>query len=159
MVVVGGHVLVAQPLHEPLDRARERVHAVIQDLPQVAESGPGVFEIKVLLLAGVFVYAFFQITWSLRQFNYCCVLLGAAPAPQADSARKDTFADHAGRLNALAAHSFNRGLRAYYFALAMMTWFIHAGVMVAATILVVAVIYRREFRSKSLKALNAALPL
>jgi len=138
--------------------AGERAYAVIQDLPLVAESGRGIFETKVVILAGVFVYAFFQITWSLRQFNYCCVLLGAAPMPEAEATVKDTYAQHAGRLNALAAHSFNRGLRAYYFALAMMTWFIHAGVMVVATLVVVAVLYRREFRSKTLRALDAALP-
>ncbi len=138
--------------------AGERAYDVFRELPLVAVSGRGGFETKVVLLAGVFVYAFFQITWSLRQFNYCCVLLGAAPTPDADAAAKDTFAEHAARLNALAAHSFNRGLRGYYFALAMMTWFLHAGVMVAATVVVVAVLYRREFRSRTLKALNAAIP-
>ncbi|KIM00142.1 hypothetical protein CCC_02930 [Paramagnetospirillum magnetotacticum MS-1] len=138
--------------------AGERAYAVIQDLPLVAESPKGVFETKVVLLAGVFVYAFFQITWSLRQFNYCCVLLGAAPLADAAASVKDVYAENAARLNALAAHSFNRGLRAYYFALALMTWFIHAGAMVAATTVVVAVLYRREFRSKTLRALNAAVP-
>ena len=139
--------------------AGERAYGVLQELPFVAASGRGTFELKVVLLTGVFVYAFFQITWSLRQFNYCCVLLGAAPPHDAEAAVKDVFAEHAAKLNALAANSFNRGLRAYYFALAMMTWSIHAGVMLAATVAVVAVLYRREFRSKTLKALNAALPL
>jgi uncharacterized membrane protein len=138
--------------------AGERAYAVVQDLPLVADSPRGMFEIKVVLLAGVFVYSFFQITWSLRQFNYCCVLMGAAPPVDAPVEVKDTYAAHAARLNALAAHSFNRGLRGYYFALALMTWFIHPGVMVAATVAVVAVLYRREFRSKTLKALNAAIP-
>lgn len=138
--------------------AGERAYGVLQDLPFVAVSERGAFETKVVLLTGVFVYAFFQITWSLRQFNYCCVLMGAAPPPEAEAGVKDIFAEHAARLNALAANSFNRGLRAYYFALAMMTWSIHAGVMVVATLVVVAVLYRREFRSKTLRALNAALP-
>ncbi|MBV5325486.1 MAG: DUF599 domain-containing protein [Rhodospirillaceae bacterium] len=138
--------------------AGERAYAVVQELPFVDASGRGAFETKVVLLTGVFVYAFFQITWSLRQFNYCCVLLGAAPPPTAEDAVKDVFAKHAAVLNALAADSFNRGLRAYYFALAMMTWYIHAGAMVAATVAVVAVLYRREFRSKTLRALNAAIP-
>ncbi|RAU21471.1 DUF599 domain-containing protein [Paramagnetospirillum kuznetsovii] len=136
----------------------DKAYAVVQDLPLIHASGRGIFETKVVLLTGVFVYAFFQITWSLRQFNYCCVLMGAAPEPQASDAAKDTFAEHAAQLNALAANSFNRGLRAYYFALAMMTWFIHPGVFVAASLAVVLVLYRREFRSKTLKALNAAIP-
>lgn len=136
----------------------ERAYTVVRDLPLVAPMAQGAFEAKVMLLAGVFVYAFFQITWSLRQFNYCCILLGAAPEPSAPSEAKDRFAEHAARLNALAANSFNRGLRAYYFALAMMIWFFHAGAFVAATAAVVAVLYRREFRSKTLRALNAAVP-
>lgn len=138
--------------------ASDRAFAVVQDLPLVHSSGRGTFETKVVLLTGVFVYAFFQITWSLRQFNYCCVLLGAAPMPDADDFAKDVFAEHAAKLNALAANSFNRGLRAYYFALAMMTWFIDPWVFLVATMAVVAVLYRREFRSKTLKALNAAIP-
>jgi uncharacterized membrane protein len=138
--------------------AGERAYAVVRDLPLVAPMAQGAFEAKVMSLAGIFVYAFFQITWSLRQFNYCCILLGAAPPPSAPEADKDRFAEHAARLNALAANSFNRGLRAYYFASAMMTWFVHAGAFVVAGVAVVAVLYRREFRSKTLRALNAAVP-
>jgi uncharacterized membrane protein len=137
--------------------AGDRAYAVMRDLPLMDGQGRTGFEIKVVLLAGIFVYAFFQITWSLRQFNYCCVLLGAAPAPTAPDEAKDRFARNAATLNALAANSFNRGLRAYYFAAAMMTWFIHAGVMLAAAVAVVLVLYRREFRSKTRKALHEAL--
>ncbi|TAN55739.1 MAG: DUF599 family protein, partial [Magnetospirillum sp.] len=68
--------------------AGERAYAVVRELPFVDASGRGAFETKVVLLTGVFVYAFFQITWSLRQFNYCCVLLGAAPPHTADDATK-----------------------------------------------------------------------
>ena len=38
------------------------------------------FELKLLLLTGIFVYAFFKFTWSLRQYNYACALVGATPA-------------------------------------------------------------------------------
>ena len=37
---------------------------------------------KVLLLVVVFVFAFFKLTWSLRQFNYVAILIGAAPPPE-----------------------------------------------------------------------------
>ncbi|MEW5727947.1 MAG: DUF599 domain-containing protein [Pseudomonadota bacterium] len=117
----------------------------------------GTFETKVVLLATVFVYAFFQITWSLRQFNYCCILIGAAPPTTAGDAEKDAYAAQAARLQGLAANSFNRGLRAYYFALAMLAWFAGPWAFLAATALVVAVLYRREFRSKTLKVLGATL--
>lgn len=132
-------------------------YEIFSGLPFADASGLAAFEAKVVLLACVFVYAFFQITWSLRQFNYCCVLMGSAPAPAALDVDKDGFAKHSGRLQALAANSFNRGLRAYYFALAMMTWFIGAAVFLAATAVVAAVLYRREFRSKSLACLRGAL--
>lgn len=138
----------------------ERGYAVFRDLPFADPAGGlAAFEVKLVLLAMVFVYTFFQITWSLRQFNYCCVLLGLAPAPEASDAAKDAFAKHAARLQALAANSFNRGLRAYYFALAMLLWFVSAWAFLGATLLVSAVLYRREFHSKSLKTLKGVLDL
>ena len=44
------------------------------------------FELKLLLLTGIFVYAFFKFTWSLRQYNYACALVGAMPASLAPGA-------------------------------------------------------------------------
>lgn len=135
----------------------ERGYAVFRDLPFAQDAGIESFEAKVVLLAGVFVYAFFQITWSLRQFNYCCILIGAAPPPTASPAAKDHFAKHAARMQALAANSFNRGLRAYYFALAMLLWFVSAWAFMVAAAVVTAVLYRREFRSRSLRTLAGIL--
>ena len=40
---------------------------------------------------------------------------------------------------------FNNGLRAYYFGLAAVTWFLHPYAVFAATVWVVLVLYRREF--------------
>lgn len=135
----------------------DRVYAVYRELPFADASGLGGFEVKLVLLACLFVYAFFQITWSLRQFNYSCVLMGSAPNVDAAPAQKDEFSKHAARLQALAANSFNRGLRAYYFALAMLAWFIGPEAFISATAIVVAVMYRREFRSKTVKGLRDAL--
>lgn len=135
----------------------ERAFTVYRELPFAGASGLEAFEMKVLLLALVFVYAFFQFTWCLRQFNYCCIIMGAAPEPAADNALKEVFASHAARLQSLAANSFNRGLRAYYFALAMMLWFVHLWAFLAAAAVVVAVLFRREFHSKSLSTLADAL--
>jgi uncharacterized membrane protein len=135
----------------------ERAFAVYQELPFAGSSGLEAFEMKVLLLALVFVYAFFQFTWCLRQFNYCCIIMGAAPDPKADDMLKEVFASHAARLQSLAANSFNRGLRAYYFALAMMLWFVATWVFLIAAAVVVAVLYRREFHSKSLSTLADTL--
>ncbi|MBR9971543.1 DUF599 domain-containing protein [Magnetospirillum sulfuroxidans] len=138
--------------------AGEHGYQVYREMPFAGQTSLESFEMKILLLAGVFVYTFFQFTWALRQFNYCCILMGAAPAIDADAAAKTGFAVHAARLQDLAANTFNRGLRAYYFALAMMMWFVHAGAFLVAAACVVAILYRREFHSKSLQTLRAVLP-
>ena len=57
----------------------------------------------------------------------------------------------------LAIYNFNLGLRAYYFSLALLTWFVHPLLFVIASSWVVGVLYRREFRSRTLKALLAGL--
>lgn len=149
ILVLGGLVAVMG--------AGERAYQVYQEMPFATASGLEPFEMKLVLLALVFVYAFFQFTWALRQFNYCCILVGSAPEVGDEDAEKDSFATHSARLQSLAANSFNRGLRAYYFALAMMAWFVHAGAFLVAAALVTGILYRREFRSKSLKALTGAL--
>jgi uncharacterized membrane protein len=77
--------------------------------------------------------------------------------PGASPGEKEAFARHAARLQALAANSFNRGLRAYYFALAMLGWFVNTWVFVVAAAAVAAVLFRREFRSKTMKSLTAIL--
>ena len=136
--------------------AGERAYAMVRELPLVDASGPDAFEIKLVILTAVFVYAFFQMTWSLRQFNYCCILVGGVSDLRVFDDAKDRFATQAGRLQALAGKTFNDGLRAYYFALAMTTWFINAWLFAVATLAVVVVLYRREFRSPSLNALTDA---
>jgi Predicted membrane protein len=137
--------------------AGEHAFIVYKELPFAGDSGLEAFEMKVLLLAVIFVYAFFQFTWSLRQFNYCCILMGAAPLPSAEDSVKESFATHSARLQSLAANSFNRGLRAHYFALAMILWFVDTWAFLAAGALVIGVLYRREFRSKSLSTLADGL--
>lgn len=135
----------------------ERAFAVYQEMPFATPGHLEAFEMKVLLMAVVFVYAFFQFTWSLRQFNYCCIIMGAAPLTTADDLVKEAFATQAARLQSLAAHTFNGGLRAYYFALAMIVWFVNVWAFLVATALVVGILYRREFRSKSLSTLADVL--
>ena len=136
----------------------ERAFEVFQTLPfhDATDSFSG-FEFKAVMLVCVFIYAFIQITWSLRQFNYACILMGAAPAHTASSAEKEQFVKYASRLSSLAGHSFDMGLRAYYFALGMLPWFISPWLFMLASIVVMLIIYRREFRSQSLHCLRHAV--
>ena len=61
-------------------------------------------------------------------------------------------------LIALASAHFDRGLRAYYFATALLAWFIHPMALVVASIWVVLVLYRREFHSRTLALLQEIRP-
>ena len=49
---------------------------------------------------------------------------------------------------------FNDGIRAYYFALAELSWFFHPWALMLSTAWVVLVLYRREFHSKALAILE-----
>jgi uncharacterized membrane protein len=134
-----------------------KVVNVVQEIPFTANVPEEVWTLKIIVLICVFVFAFFRFTWALRQFNFCSILIGAAPNVAdykggTDAARAD-FADRSGRLVALAGESFNDGLRGYYFAIAGMTWFVQPALFMIATTVVVAVLYFREFHSSALHAL------
>jgi uncharacterized membrane protein len=132
----------------------DRSLSIISELPFAASPDRPLFEFKLGAMIVVFIYAFFQFTWSLRQFNYFSIMIGGAPETASVEATKAAWAKQAARLSDLAARSFNEGLRAYYFALAMLGWFISPWLFMAASLLVVAVQYRREFMSRTLHALR-----
>jgi uncharacterized membrane protein len=54
----------------------------------------------------------------------------------------------------MAAESFNDGVRAYYFAFAVIAWFVSPVAFAVGVALVVAVLYLREFRSQVLTVLR-----
>lgn len=113
-------------------------------------------EVKILTLIGIFVYGFFTFTWSMRQFGFLSVLLGAAPMPEepdVSAAERRSFAIYAARVLDLASYSYNNGLRSFYFSLAVLSWFIGPAYFMLSTSVVVLILYYREFRSKSLQAL------
>lgn len=139
----------------------EKASELVQDLPFAARTSVLVFDLKVLLLTGIFVYAFFRFTWSLRQYSFGAILLAAAPDAQDFAAEgeraqalRDAFADRAGRVVGLAAETFNDGLRAYYFAFAAVAWFFSPLAFMIGTAGVVWILYQREFRSEVLQALT-----
>lgn len=138
--------------------AREQAMAVIANIPFAAHSPPQVWEAKVLLLVMVFVYAFFKFTWALRQFNYVAIYIGAAP-PHTEAADPAAarFAVQAARAASRASDHFNKAMRSYYFGLAALGWFVHPYLLMGLTAAVVLVVYRREFRSRTLADLAKAL--
>src|SRR5919202_3043040 len=62
-----------------------RVFGVI---PFATAPDPALWELKVALLLLIFVRAFFELTWALRQFNYCSIVMGGISHDAADPARE-----------------------------------------------------------------------
>lgn len=127
----------------------DRVIEVVRALPFAAKITPIQWELRLLVLSVIFVYAFFKFTWALRQFNYCSVIVGAAP-----DGVDDAYARRGADISTLASKDFNQGLRAYYFSLATLGWFLNPWVFAVATALVVLVLYVREYRSSALTVLT-----
>jgi len=110
------------------------------------------WELRLLTLIVIFVHAFFKFTWALRQFNYCAVLVGAAPASKEGG--DEEWVRRTAWLSTLASKDFNQGLRAYYFGLSVIAWFVNGWLFMVATALVVGVLYWREYHSEALRTLE-----
>ncbi|MBH9575825.1 DUF599 domain-containing protein [Inhella proteolytica] len=134
----------------------DKVSGLVKEIPFAARTSLLVFDLKLALLTAIFVFAFFRFTWSIRQYSFGAILVGAAPeaAQFAEEAQRQAFADHAGRLMGMAAETFNDGLRAYYLSFAAVAWFFSPFAFMAATAFVLFVLYRREFHSDVLGALR-----
>ena len=136
--------------------ASEQAVGVLSTLPFVATTTRELWEFKVLIMLIIFVYSFFEFTWSLRLYNFTCVIMGSAPLKDEikdNDLEQQIFARRSGHIMTLAANHFNYGLRAYYFALSTMAWFIHPMLFMLSSYLVVVILYRREFYSSVLGAL------
>lgn len=122
-------------------------------LPFSTTTTRATFEIKVLGLAIIFAYSFFKFVWSYRLFNYVSILIGAMPPANTKDKKEAARAiERAARMNMSAGRHFNRGLRAYFFALAYLGWFGGPIALIVTTLVVAAVLWRRQFASDSLQA-------
>jgi uncharacterized membrane protein len=129
----------------------------VREIPFAARTSMLVFELKVLVLLGIFVNAFFRFTWSMRQYTFGALVLGSMPPPEDFASGKferEHFADRAGKLLGMAAETFNDGIRAYYFSFAAIAWFFSPLVFAVVTALVIGVLYTREFHSEVLHVLR-----
>jgi len=129
---------------------QDKLNKVIDTIPFASETDALFWEIKIGVMAILFIFAFFKFTWSLRQYNYLNVMIIGAPIPSDGIENAEQFAVKAAELATNAARHFGYGLRAYYFALAVLSWFINPYIFIAATFWTVCVLYRREFRSRTL---------
>jgi len=128
---------------------------VLRAIPFTMGASPFMFDIKISLMVLIFIYVFFKLSWSVRQYNYVNIIIGAAPMPGEGKHHHFDYAERAGKLIGNAGRHFNMGLRGYYFGLAATTWFLNGLIFMAVTMLVVYVVYRREFRSHTVNNLVA----
>ena len=140
-------------------RSTESILEVVAALPFGIQSTAVQWEAKTIGLAVIFVYAFFKFAWAYRLYNYVAILVGATPpAKDKDLPEAKAHAERVGRLCEVAGRHFNRGQRAFFFALGYLGWFISPWLLMIATIAVVFAIYRRQFGSDALRSLDATAP-
>ncbi len=125
----------------------ERLSGVANDLI-LMDDPTFVWEAKLGIIALFLTNAFLKFAWSNRLFGYAAVLMAAVPNDACDP-ECIPCANKASEINVLAAQSFNRGLRSIYFALTVTAWIAGSVAMLLATFFTLAVIWRREFGSRS----------
>jgi uncharacterized membrane protein len=127
--------------------AAEHVHGGVATLSVLLKgTTQALFELKVVLLISIFIYAFFKFTWAIRQFNYFSAIVGSAPDANPTSVDRES----ARRMALILSHGIwqlNAGIRAYYFALAAFGWFIHPLFFITMTVLMALVLVRRQLFS------------
>jgi uncharacterized membrane protein len=148
LLAVGGALALLRSTNEAL--------AVLRELPIDLSPSPALWEIKCVGLTLIFIYAFFKFAWAYRLFNYVAILLGAMPsAEQRDTREAEAHVMRTTRLFEAAGRHFNRGQRAFFFALGYLGWFVSPWVLFVTTAAVVIVTWRRQFASNAWRAMGS----
>jgi uncharacterized membrane protein len=148
LLAVGGGLALLRSTSEAL--------AVLHELPINLSPSPALWEIKCVGLILIFIYAFFKFAWAYRLFNYVAILLGSMPpVSQRDTPEAEAHVIRTTRLFEAAGRHFNRGQRAFFFALGYLGWFVSPWVLFASTAAVVIVTWRRQFASNAWRAMGS----
>ncbi len=140
-------------------RSTADVIEIFTSLPFGIQVTRAVWEMKVIGLLVIFIYAFFKFAWSYRMFNYAAILIGATPsAAEADKPHALAAAERLGRMTTLAGLHFNRGQRAFFLALGYLGWFVNAWIFMAATAAVLVVMVGRQFGPAARQVLGGKAP-
>lgn len=128
----------------------DQARLIVEALPYADRTSWATWEIKVIFLMVIMVYAFFKFAWAFRLSHYTVIMMGATPPH--DHTPASARIDHAERTAALlglvGAHS-NEGLRSFYYLIAGLMWFFHPLAFAVATTWVMLILLRRDFRSHS----------
>ena len=147
LIAIGGALALLRSTNDAL--------AVLGALPVDLSPSPALWEIKCVGLILIFIYTFFKFAWAYRLFNYVAILFGAMPpAGQRDTPEAEAHVQRTTRLFEAAGRHFNRGQRAFFFALGYLGWFVSPWVLFLTTAAVVIVTWRRQFASNAWRAMG-----
>ncbi|RLQ89504.1 DUF599 domain-containing protein [Notoacmeibacter ruber] len=122
--------------------------ALAEELPEITSSEPHLFQFKLLGMIAILAYGFFKFAWSYRLFNYASILIGGVPnVADAPVRERRLQARKAAGMNIEAGRNFNAGLRAIFFALGYIGWFVSGLTFICATVFITVVLIRRQFSS------------
>jgi len=137
-------------------RSTDELLLVVSGLPFGIQATRELWEAKTVGLVIIFAYAFFKFGWSYRLFNYVAIMLGAMPyAAEKDTSAAAAHVTKTARLFEAAGLHFNRGQRAFFFALGYLGWFIGPVVLMVTTVAVLVTMWRRQFACDAMRAVMA----
>jgi uncharacterized membrane protein len=147
MIAIGGGVA--------LIGNSDRLIGLASDLTLQSEGV--LIEVKIIMVLAFLANALLKFIWANRLFGYCSVLMAAVPN---DITHPQAYprAAQAAEINITAARSFNRGLRAIYFALAALGWLLGPWALIVTTMVASGIILRREFASVSRQVILSSSP-
>ena len=127
---------------------------VTNDIPFAQHVSASFWKLKLLLMVVIFIFVFFKLVWSIRQYNATIIMVGAAPSVFDSDKELYNYANNLGIVINRASRHFIDGMRGFEYSLAALAWFIHPIAFILSTVIVSLVTYRREFASKTLKAMD-----
>jgi uncharacterized membrane protein len=137
----------------------DKIQLIIERLPYAQKSSATLYELKLVLLMAVFVYAFFKFAWAFRLSHYVAIMIGSTPPPKPELQLEcELHARRTARLIGIAAEHANGGLRAFYYAFAALTWFYHPLLFILSTAAIHIIMIRRDYFSRSRRILNGSWP-
>ena len=140
LIAVGGTLTIL--------RTTDDLITIVSTLPFGVQTTRMLWEIKTIGLAVIFVYAFFKFAWSYRLYNYVAIMIGAMPpSSEKDEPEAKRHALRSSKLCGSAGRHFNRGQRAFFFALGYLGWFVSPWLLFATTAAIVVVMWGRQFTS------------
>jgi len=148
LIALGGALALLHATNDAL--------VILSKLPIDLSPAPALWELKCVGLVLICVYAFFKFAWAYRLFNYVAILFGGMPpAHLRDTPEAEAHVLRTTRLFESAGRHFNRGQRAFFFALGYLGWFLGPLPLAVTTAGVVIVMWRRQFASAARLAFEA----